>query len=106
MMHLTLNQNHKTRSFFPFKIQLRGKQTVFVCVIAHEQRERETEGGGEREKVCERGELVNKQRRWMSLLKQQLIQAIRGRVEECRRGADTCWVNGSKYRPKAEKSWR
>lgn len=49
-----------------------------------------------------RGKLVNKQRRWMSLLKRQLIQAIRGRVKEGGRGADTCWVNGSKYRPKAE----
>lgn len=27
--------------------------------------------------MCERGKLVNKQRRWMSLLKQWLIQAIR-----------------------------
>lgn len=38
---------------------------------------------GERdgEKVCVRGKLVNKQRRWMSLLKQWLIQAIREQSE-------------------------
>lgn len=65
-----------------------------VCVIAREQRERWKEEEDERK--CVRGKLVNKQRRWMSLLKRQLIQAIRGLVKEGGRGADTCWVNGSK----------
>lgn len=46
---------------------------------------REMEGERDGEKVCvcvrERGKVVNKQRRWMSLLKQWLIPAIRKQGE-------------------------
>uniref|UniRef100_A0A1A8U1E4 Uncharacterized protein n=1 Tax=Nothobranchius furzeri TaxID=105023 RepID=A0A1A8U1E4_NOTFU len=47
--------------------------------------------------------LVNKQRRWMSLLKEQLIQAIRKQNEGVRERGYIQWVNGSKYRLKRRK---
>lgn len=59
------------------------------------------EGERGREKVCVRGKPVNKQTRWMSLLKQRLIQAIRKQSEGVLEKEDTyVWVNGSKYRPR------
>lgn len=62
-----------------------GKQTAFAGVIAHEPSERLREAVG-RQEACVRGggELVNKQRRWMSLLKRRLIQAIRKQSEGVR----------------------
>lgn len=82
IQQLTLNwkRNCLLHPFICVAVGLSGKQTAFVCVIAHEQREMAGERG-RGESVYVRGKLVNKQRRWMSLLKQWLIQAIRKQSE-------------------------
>lgn len=58
------------------------------------------EKGGEKVCACVRVcvKLVNKHRRWMSLLKEQLIQAIKKQNEGVWERGYIRWVNGSKCR--------
>lgn len=59
-----------------------GRKTNGICWCNCPWAEREIERGAGRQEACVRGgKLVNKQRRWMSLLKRPLIQAIRKQSE-------------------------